>query len=107
VDRILAKYPKESGQCAEAAKEIMPHAQEQDHGAKKMRLESHPGDGILIFPLLSPRVSVGGRKWYYHVLVETAGHCVDALTLADGTSKPDYLDAHFNYSDTIVMFEVA
>lgn len=103
VSKILAAYPKESARCDMAAKEIFPHAQEQDPRATVWRVQPRPG--LLPFLILAPKVSVGGGRWRYHVAVEAEAHCVDALTQVDGTEKARYLDAHFHYADQLEMIE--
>ena len=97
VESILHAYLKESGQCAQAAKEIMPHATDQDNKAIKWKIRPKLGHGRC----LAPRASVGEKPWFFHVFVETEFHTVDGLTGIDGTPADDYLSAHFDHPDFI------
>lgn len=103
VDRVLRTYPKESRQCEEAAKEIMPFAKEQDPNAVKWKIAPKRGYG---FRCLAPRVSVGDDPWFYHVFVETEQHGVDSLAGVDGTAADEYLDVHFEHSDCIQQYRI-
>lgn len=106
VKKILAAYPKESARCELAAKEIFPHAHSQDANAATWRITPR-SDGLLPFLVLSPKVSVGGDRWHYHIAVEAESHCVDALTQVDGTETHKYLETHFNYPEVLSMIKIS
>jgi hypothetical protein len=38
-------------------------------------------------------------RWFHHVTVAAAEHCVDALTGPDGHARATYLDAHFEHAE--------
>jgi hypothetical protein len=97
VARILRAHPKESRECEEAARKIMPHAREQDAKAVKWEIRPKPGKGRV----LAPRVSVGEDPWFHHVFVETEQHGVDSLTGVHGTPAEDYLETHFYHTEYI------
>jgi hypothetical protein len=100
VNQILIRNPKESARCDVAAKEILPIARKQDPVAKILKIRP---PAALVPLILSPKVSVGGNRWSFHVAVETAAHCVDALTQVDGTEVDQYLEKYFNYADVLEM----
>jgi hypothetical protein len=99
VAKILDDNPPESARCALAAKKVLPHARKEDADATTWEVRPTPS---VVFRILSPRVSVGGR-WTHHVTVGLQAHFVDALTTATGTTATKYLETHFEYFDQLTM----
>ena len=100
VKSILHTYDAKSRQCDTAANLIWPHAKEQDEkNACRWQIWPKRGCGWG----LAPKVSIGGRSWDWHVVVETERHCVDALTGAAGTeaghNAGTYIEAKFNHPE--------
>ena len=92
ISRVLQAHPSASGQCVEAADEIVEVA--ADRRPKIWQLWPAEGDYVL------PKVSVG-ELWYYHFTVEAEAHCVDALTGQDGTRCASYPEEHWKEHDAI------
>ncbi|MFO0607856.1 MAG: hypothetical protein U0324_32130 [Polyangiales bacterium] len=105
VDGVLARFPPDSGRCADAARAIVPIARDVDPTARGRLIQPDP--------VLAPRARFVVPKrcrlsasWFHHVTVEAAGHCVDVLTGPDGCEVASYLDAHFEYADVLRVDEV-
>lgn len=98
----MTQHPPDSGECADAAREILPIAREIDEAAKPWHIYPTLCDPPeLTPPFLSPRgVS---ERWRHHITVEVTEHYVDALTGVDGHEKQSYLEEYFTYPDALSL----
>jgi hypothetical protein len=85
VDAVLQQHPADSGQCDDAAKKILPLAQECDENARILRIRPKLRARYVV-----PRIKLA-RPWFEHQTTEALLHYVDALTGSDGTAASDYL----------------
>ncbi len=92
---ILGKYPPDSGQCFEAADEILPVAKECDETAQILQITSKTRA-----PYITPKIRLA-KPWYEHRTTEVMKHCVDSLTGPDGTESDVYLETHWKYPDAL------
>src|ERR1051325_4306061 len=74
VKRALRDHPKHSGRCANAARSIVPVAQETDSQARGLVLRPKAGVGFCLVPKDPPP----GPPFRHHVVTQTQHHAVDA-----------------------------
>jgi hypothetical protein len=102
---ILQKYPAESGQCDDAASEILPIAKGCDGSARLLRIVPSASARLKRARFIVPvkRTEKWGLPWSVHYTTEVLVHCVDALTGADGTATSVYLETHWKHSEELEL----
>lgn len=91
VETVFAQHPVESKRCMEAARGVLPVAQQRDLHARARVLRS---DGLVL-----PRE---GPPWFHHhVATLTRSHDLDAFTGADGCPDEEYLERHWQFPDVL------
>ena len=88
VNAAIRRYPVESAAYFALARRIRPTALEVDSGAGALHITPVPPERCVI-PLAD------APAWAYHVTTTVAGHCVDAMTRADGVPEGEYLQRYF------------
>ncbi len=94
VDGALQAHPVESGRCRDAAVSVLPVARCVDVDAVALQITP-------IAPAPKIKRCGPGETWFYHVVVQAAGHRVDAMTGSDGEPCADYLERYFEYADQL------
>ncbi len=92
-----AKVLRTKERCDDVARAIWPSALKQDpSGSRRWQLWPDPDDAMY----LTPKKQVGYPPWNWHVVVETESHCVDVLTMEDGSvagvQASQYVSDHYD-----------
>ncbi len=91
VSAALTRHPLTSPRCADAAREILPVAEELDATAEALLVEPTLPFARYVLPRHRPR-----PEWTHHVFVRVEAHGVDAMTGVDGHPLATYLTTYFD-----------
>lgn len=82
-----------------AARGVLPTATQVDEESHALVIEP-PGSAVYVLAKGRP------VRWFHHVTVATAVHCVDALTGPDGHEQASYIDSYFEHGHEHVVRRV-
>jgi len=105
VKGVLDLYPLDSGECAQAARAIVPIARGLDQGARGRLIRPDP----VVAPrarFIVPRTLSPAPMWWNHVTVEVTAHNVDGLPGVGGHEVATYLETWFEHPEALRIEDV-
>ena len=100
VEAALARHPVTSGRCAAVARVVYEVGAARDPATRGRHLRPKGAERYVV-PKHDPN-----PRWGNHTFSETHGHAVDALTGSGGCLAGDYLAAHWEEVDYLLVHDI-